>query len=168
MALMLLPFLAPGAAAEDCDLRCRTGCYGTSTADMWKCEDDRRSCVASCRSNEGSSSGPGGQSAPARRAFGAIAYSAATGDYGYAFGHPGRGTAEQVALGHCRNGRERARDCRVLTWFWNQCAALAIAPDGSHGADHAPDAATADRAALRVCAGYGGVGCRVVQRFCSR
>lgn len=156
---------AVGALAQDCDLRCNRGCYGQSQSDYWKCEDDRRSCVASCRSEQqGSGSG---SSAPAARQFGAIAHSRATGDYGYSFGQPSRGRAEETALGYCRGQRNRAQDCSVLVWFWNACAALAIAGNGAFGGDHAPDRKTAQQSALRICANYAGANCKVVRTVCS-
>ncbi|WP_374448774.1 DUF4189 domain-containing protein [Stella sp.] len=156
---------AGGAVAQDCDLRCNRGCYGQSQSDQWKCEDDRRACVAACRSEQ---QRPGGSAAPAGRAFGAIAYSRTTGDYGYAHGQPSRARAEQVALGFCTGQRNRAADCAVLVWFWNACAALATAGNGAFGSDHAADRGAAQQSALRICSSYGGANCRVVQTVCSR
>lgn len=164
--VLSLAFGGAGAGmAQDCDQRCNRACYGQSQSDYWKCEDDRRSCVANCRSEQ---QGPGGSATPARRDFGAIAYSRTTGDYGYAHGQPSRVRAEQVALGFCAGQRNRAADCAVLVWFWNACAALATATNGAFGGDHTPDRKAAQESALRICSGYGGANCRVVQTVCSR
>ncbi|BBK31711.1 uncharacterized protein DUF4189 [Stella humosa] len=163
---VVLPLLASAALAQDCEIRCRTGCYGNSTADAWKCDEDRRSCIASCRSEQGS--GSSGSSAPATRSFGAIAYSRAAGTHGYSYGRPSRAAAEATALGHCRRAGGRTGDCAVLTWFWNSCGALSVAGNGSYGADHGPDRAAAERGAARVCARFGGTDCRTVAWTCSR
>lgn len=101
-------------------------------------------------------------------AFGAIAYSRSTGNYGYSYGKASRPEAERVALGFCAAQRDRAQDCGVLVWFWNSCAALAKASNGAYGGDHAADRPSAQQAALRICANYGGGDCRVIQTVCSR
>ena len=163
MAVLALLFLPAAAQAQDCEAQCRTTCYGQGQSDYWKCDDDRRSCIAACRSGQ-NNTGPG---PVVTRSFGAIAYSRSSGGYGYSFGHPSRRVAEGVALGHCRNDAKGAGDCGVLVWFWNACAALAVAPNGSYGGDHAPDRARAERSAVRTCASHGGVGCRVVRWVCS-
>ncbi len=167
LALGLSAMTLPDALAQDCDQRCNRGCYGQSQSDYWKCEDDRRSCVASCRSEQQGTGSGSGSSAPAARQFGAIAHSRATGDYGYSFGQASRGRAEETALGYCRGQRNRAQDCSVLVWFWNACAALATAGNGAFGGDHAPDRKTAQQSALRICADYGGANCKVVRTVCS-
>ncbi|BBK37036.1 hypothetical protein STAQ_21140 [Allostella sp. ATCC 35155] len=104
----------------------------------------------------------------AGEAFGAIAYSRATGNYGYSYGKASRPEAERVAVGFCAAQRDRAEDCNVLVWFWNSCAALAKASNGAYGGDHAADRQAAQQAALRICSNYGGGDCRVIQTVCSR
>lgn len=167
------PILAVGlwasaASAQDCEQRCSRSCYGTSQSDYWKCEDDRRTCVANCRSEQQGPGTGGDGTRTAPRQFGAIAYSRTTGDYGFSYGQSSRGRAEQVALGYCGEQRNQARDCSVLVWFWNACAALATAPNGAYGGDHASDRRAAEESARRICANYGGAGCRVVRTVCSR
>jgi hypothetical protein len=61
------------------------------------------------------SSGP----ASAAGLFGAIAFDAASGGYGFAHSKASRAEAEAAALAHC------GRACRVVTWTQGRCIALA-------------------------------------------
>ena len=58
--------------------------------------------------------------------YAAIAYSPATGNYGYAYNHGSRSSAEAAALRNC-NGD----DARIVTWVHNGFCALALGDDRS-------------------------------------
>lgn len=62
--------------------------------------------------------------------FGAIAYSTRTGSHGYSHNFPTRNQAERAAL---RNCRAYARDCSVVVYFYNACAALAVGNSYGYG-----------------------------------
>jgi hypothetical protein len=96
--------------------------------------------------------------------FGAIAYSRATGHYGYSSQEASRADAEDVALNHCEG-----RDCRIKIWFKNSCAALATSQDGKYtGWAHDLDLDEAKERAVEECRNVGGRRCRVLVSACTR
>src|SRR5262249_48977445 len=56
--------------------------------------------------------------------YAAIAYSPATGNYGYAYNHGSRAAAETAAIRYCK-----ADDARIVTWVNNGFCALALGDD---------------------------------------
>ena len=58
--------------------------------------------------------------------YAAIAYSPATGNYGYAYNHGSRFAAESAALRNCKGD-----DGRIVTWVHNGFCALALGDDKS-------------------------------------
>lgn len=96
--------------------------------------------------------------------FGAIAYSPGTGSYGYSHNYGSRAQAERVAMGNCL---AYAGDCRVITWFYNACAALAVGNTYGYGYGFAPGPKQAASIALANCR-INDRGCRVVERVCSK
>jgi len=96
--------------------------------------------------------------------FGAIAYSPNTGSYGYSHNYGSRVRAERVAMSNCR---AYAGDCRVITWFYNACAALAVGNRFGYGYGYAPGPKQAASIALSQCR-LNDRGCRVVERVCSK
>jgi len=82
--------------------------------------------------------------------YGAIAYSFENGASGYSYEYRSRRAAEAVALRNCRRGGE---DCRIIVWFRNGCAALAVGSNG-HGYAWTSSRRSAERNALRKCRGY--------------
>jgi len=80
--------------------------------------------------------------------YGAIAFSPATGRYGWSYGQPDQATAERAALEQCG-----APDASVLARGYDATLALAIAEDGSYGwAEHTQPWQAAKRA-FKNCAG---------------
>jgi hypothetical protein len=63
-----------------------------------------------------------------RHRFGAIAYSASTGRFGWSFGQDDEATAEQMALGYCE-----APDAAIVVWGEDSFIALALGDDGTFG-----------------------------------
>lgn len=165
VALVLFGICGP-ARADDCESRCGSAyCGATDEAGAWKCDEDRRNCMASCRS-EGSSSES--YWTPAKRdQFGAIAYSGKTGGYGFTYNYTDGRTAESDALGYCEQDSNHAGDCRILISFYNNCGALARASDGTFGAGWGDNSQLAQSEALRVCASYGGRDCGVLRTVCN-
>jgi hypothetical protein len=56
--------------------------------------------------------------------YAAIAYSPATGNYGYGYNYVSRGSAEAAAIRNCK-----ANDARIVTWVNNGWCALALGDD---------------------------------------
>lgn len=106
--------------------------------------------------------GPGGRgSAPSAR-YGAIAYSPASGLYGYSDNYPNRAQADQRALRECGQA-----DCVVASWFWNQCGALAAGDNGTWGAEAGSSEARAQSLALARCDREGGNNCQIKISHCA-
>jgi hypothetical protein len=89
--------------------------------------------------------------------YAAIAYSATTRRYGYAWDYDSLAKAQRVAVAGCK-----AADARPVTWAKNgwYCA-LAQGADGSYGSGSGPTAASARMAALSECRKHNN-DCRVV------
>lgn len=82
--------------------------------------------------------------------FGAIAYSPATGHWGWSQNYDTRFGAEWRALQDCRSAVGWGQDCRLGVVVRNACAALAVGP-GGWGAGQGPSPAQAASAALGAC-----------------
>jgi serine/threonine-protein kinase len=96
--------------------------------------------------------------------FAAIAVSNSTREFGTSWGYDTRQAAEQRALQECG---KRAKDCEVAIWAFDQCAALAIAPDGSWGVDRDISADFAQAKALKQCTAVA-KGCQIRTHPCAR
>jgi serine/threonine-protein kinase len=97
--------------------------------------------------------------------FGAIAYSPATGQWGWAQNYATRFGAEWRALQECRSAVGWGQDCRLGVVVRNACAALATGAQG-WGAGQGQTPAQAAAAALASCRGQTR-GCTVQLRVCS-
>ncbi|MBD2464521.1 DUF4189 domain-containing protein [Oscillatoria sp. FACHB-1407] len=86
--------------------------------------------------------------------FGAIAYSEATGGYGYSRDYPTQGDAEIRALNECE-AHSGSSDCQVLLWFRNACGALATASNGAYGSGWGINRSIAEGYAVETCSAYG-------------
>jgi hypothetical protein len=132
-------------------------CRADATADAWRRDAARKEDERWRRSVYG----PGPRSdptpAPAGDRYAAIAYSAATGKYGYSYGWSSRASAERDALARCK-----AADARVLTWTRNSYCALAKGKNGAYAAAWGLTLNQAKAKALRECGKYGS-DARVVQ-----
>ena len=78
--------------------------------------------------------------------FAAIAFSQATGSYGYGYGFDTRGDAEKEALAQC-NGD----DAQVVVWVKNGWCVLAVGDDNAYGYGWASDIGSARKKALAEC-----------------
>ncbi|MBV5260077.1 DUF4189 domain-containing protein [Synechococcus moorigangaii CMS01] len=96
--------------------------------------------------------------------FGAIAFSEATGEYGYVIDVATQTEAEQAAVEDCEFFAESG-DCQALVWFSNACGAIAMGPE-AYGSGWGEDIATAEAAAVDVCSDFGS-GCEVVDSICT-
>jgi hypothetical protein len=105
---------------------------------------------------------PGG-GAGHRTTYGAIAYSPSSGSFGYSYEHANRTQAESRAVREC--GKD---DCKVATWFFNNCGAVAAASNGAWGGAQGGSERTAQSAALSRCANEGGTSCEIKVTRCSR
>jgi Domain of unknown function (DUF4189) len=95
--------------------------------------------------------------------YGAIAYSAETGDYGYSDRFANRAQAEQRARQECGKS-----DCEIATWYFDSCGALAADDDGNWGGAQGSDEQRAIEGARAQCAKEGGQNCKVIVSRCSR
>jgi hypothetical protein len=104
---------------------------------------------------------PGLPSGPAR-IFGAIAYSPASGAFGFSDNYGSRSQADNRALSECGK-----TDCVVASWFYDNCGAVAASDDGSWGGGHGASVSSAIRDAENACARQGGTACVVKVTHCS-
>lgn len=96
-------------------------------------------------------------------AYGAIAYSPDSGEYGYSEQYTNRSQAEQRAKQECGKN-----DCEIAAWFYNSCGALATDDNGTWGGAQGGNEQRARQAALARCAKEGGKDCKVIVSRCSR
>ncbi len=93
--------------------------------------------------------------------FGAIAYGATTGRWGYSNDYSRQVQANQRAVKECGQP-----DCVVRVWFRDECGALALGDNGAWGADRGDSAAQAQSAALARCTPNGDH-CQIKATRCS-
>jgi hypothetical protein len=92
--------------------------------------------------------------------FGAIAFNQDTLDFSYAINWGSQQQADAYVLERCKN-------CSVIGRFWNNCAALAIAQNGTYGWDAYQDKIHAQQLALSHCAEARGTQCKIVVAVCN-
>jgi hypothetical protein len=92
--------------------------------------------------------------------YGAIAYDAANGAFGYSYDYDTGAGADRNALTSCQ---EQSRDCKVVLDFWNSCGALAADPNGHYDYGLGNSRPEAESKALASC----GAGCEVKVWACS-
>lgn len=139
----------------------RADCASDCESAYYSCGGDRDFCLSQqgvCLSRCGLESG---------ERYGAIAYSARKGVYGYSYDYDSRNEAAAVALGYCRKQDRDAGDCEVLLTFSNACGALALGDEGAWGSSWGWTAREADANAVAECRPYGGASCRVERTVCS-
>lgn len=96
--------------------------------------------------------------APASDDYGAIAYSPATGRYGYSWSYGTLAAAQRAAIASCK-----ADDARPVAWARNNYyCALAVGTDDAWGTGSGPTAAAARAMALRECRSRTTTECRVL------
>jgi len=89
--------------------------------------------------------------------YGALAYDAETGDYGWSADYENQADAEQKALAGC----DSSSDCKIVYDFWNSCAALAASSEGRYAIEGGDNEDRAQRGALAACEADGGQGCEI-------
>jgi serine/threonine-protein kinase len=92
--------------------------------------------------------------------YGAIAYDAANGAFGYSYDYDTGAEADRNALTSCQ---EQSRDCKVVLDFWNSCGALAADRNGHYDYGLGDSRPEAESKALASC----GAGCEVKVWACS-
>lgn len=108
----------------------------------------------------------------------AIAISTKTLRYTTSSMHDTRSNARKEALAKCREGLESEHmdDCKIATWFYNMCGALAMDlgtdkpnnKDMAWGADWAATQKVAEKEAMENCEKHSKHGkCAIVTSFCS-
>jgi hypothetical protein len=130
-------------------------CRADATDEMWRRDAARRAEEARRKLLYGTE--PRSPTPVPVDRYAAIAYSPATGKYGYCYGWDSRAGAERDALARCK-----AADARILAWAKNSYCALALGKDGAYAAAWGPTLGQAKANALRECGKYG-TGGRIVQ-----
>lgn len=160
---VLIALACAGSLACAADLVCGMVCADNTPGS---------SCMTSCdQMNQNSNSSNGARRAPG---YGAIALSPSTLEYGYSYEFPSRRQAEDSALKYCVSNKGKPRDCRVVLWYYDACASLAIkpqsgskAPDGAWGAHWSNSRAGARKKALAACQSVTKAGCKTELTVCS-
>ncbi len=152
---------------------CWTPSFAFDVACGMVCADNSpgSSCMSSCAAGNGGGGGGGGARS---RNYGAIALSPSTLKYGYSFRFASRGQAEEAALTYCYSNKGNPRDCKVVIWYYDACASLAIKPnratgdarDGAWGAHWSSSRASARKKALAACQSVAASGCKTELTTC--
>ena len=125
---------------------------------------DKEYNTSSCSYQRQSCDNSSPSSAPVhRRSYGAIAYSAESGAWGYSEEYGSRAQAESRARKECR-----MNDCEIAAWFYDSCGALAASDNGSWGGAQGADVRRAQLGAQARCAKEGGTNCKILFSRCSR
>ena len=144
--------LSPSASARDCLTECMdaSGCWSSrSDENVSYCRGTEATCEAQCRNH---------------KSYGAIAYSAKNGAYGFSDSWNDQKQAEKTALGYCS---KRGPKCENMVWFYNSCGA--VAADGKKtGWGQGSSEGAASNQALEKCKKSGGKNCEVKISHCSR
>jgi hypothetical protein len=112
-----------------------------------------------CTTIPGSEPGPHPGSS---RIYGSIAYSPASGAFGFSDNYGSKSQADDRALSECGK-----TDCVVASWFYNNCGAVAASDDGSRGGGHGSSVSNAISDAENACTRQGGTACVVKVTHCS-
>jgi uncharacterized protein DUF4189 len=141
-------------AHADCLSDCLgSQCSGVNYGEGIYCKLRSNDCLNQCRNSGGGSQGA---------AWGAIAYSLSTGDYGYSEGYSARSEAERWAIKECGKN-----DCKVAAWFSNSCGAVATGDNEAYGGAQHNNEKRARELALSRCEKEGGRNCEVIFSHCS-
>jgi hypothetical protein len=95
---------------------------------------------------------------------GALAYSRATGAWGYAFDHDTEARARRIALGNCAR---HAPDCQVAIAFIDQCGAISETPKHEISTGLGKTRKEAEERSLAACRAAGGKDCSIMVWTCS-
>jgi len=96
--------------------------------------------------------------------YGALAYDAGTGAVGWSYDFTDQAGAEKQALSGCS---EHGTACKIVYDFWNSCASLAVADDGSYAVGSGDTEDQANNEALIAC-GKDGQNCSIQAWSCSQ
>ena len=95
------------------------------------------------------------------RLWGAIAYSTATGSYGFSYDQETQADAINIAVENCTGD-----DCKAVVWFHNSCGAFAKGTQGAYGWGIDTDRDEAKEKAMAACRTRGAQ-CHIVQSVCT-
>lgn len=147
--------------AADCYTDCMnaSGCWShRSDENVSYCSDTQARCSSDCR-DAGS-----GDDHRRGKSYGAIAYSAKDGIYGYSHGWTNQKKAETVAMGYCKESG--GKKCKKTVAFADSCGA--VAADGKKfGVGKNKVRMLAIDEALKKCARAGGKNCAPKISDCS-
>ncbi len=156
MTALFMAFSSASAFADNCYMECMdaAGCWSSrSDENVSFCSGMTATCSTRCRDGNG-----GGKS------YGAIAYSAKDGAYGFSDSWKDRKSAEKTAVKFCS---KYGKKCEVLVWFYNSCGAVA-AGGKKTGWGRADSLADAQKQALAKCKKSGGKNCEIKASHCSK
>ncbi len=141
-------------AWADCFSSCLgSDCSGVNYGNGIGCKLRSNQCMQQCREG-GSGGGP---------AYGALAYSPKTGDYGYSYGYGSRADAERRAKRECGQS-----DCEIAAWYAGACGAIAVGNDGKWGGGSGDTEREAREDAKNDCVKDGGKNCEILVAKCTR
>lgn len=159
-ALLTVVWTPSAPAAADCYTDCMnaSGCWShRSDENVSYCSDTQARCSSECR-DAGSDDRRHGKS------YGAIAYSAKDGIYGYSHGWTNQKKAEAVALRYCKESG--GKKCKKAVTFADACGA--VAADGKKfGVGKNRVRVLAIDEALKKCKRAGGKNCEAKISDCS-
>jgi hypothetical protein len=150
---LLLGETSPAVAS--CYSDCLGRCSMIGQTDTAACRSQSAYCSSKCMF--------GGKDT---RAYGAIAYSENDGAFGFSYGHASQDRAQGIAMDEC--GKNGGGSCRIATWYYNSCGALAKSSNGPWGVGQKDAVRQAQAEAVAYCVRYGGKNCKVVRTTCSR
>jgi hypothetical protein len=140
IAMVVLVWLAAGLgpARADCVSECQSATYCDSEMNAsGECSQRLNDCYID-RCNQ--------------TLYGALAYDTGTGAVGWSYDFADQAGAEQKALSGCS---AHGNSCKVVYDFWNSCAALAVADDGSYAVGRGETEDQANDEAIIACSETG-------------
>jgi hypothetical protein len=148
------------AATGSSEKQAEANATGACQRHWGNCASNMSSCsfTAASQSNQ-----PAPHPQPHAISWGAIAYSTADMQAGWAYGKNDRALAEKEAMAKCS---ERGKSCALQTAFNKQCGALA-ADRSFFGWATSADPREAQRRAVEECVKHGGARCVLHIFFCS-
>lgn len=161
LGLLVMLALFAGASLRSGGAQAQGGadCYA-------RCDDSLNAgmCRGFCDTAGPTPSGP-----PRPRVYGAISTTKTEYklEWGTSAGHSSQRAAEDAANADCDKRAGKRGACKMDIWFYNNCAALAVAKDTATDASYAATLRGAERQAISYCQKAGGKECKVVKSFCT-
>lgn len=162
-SLLFVAFCMLLGAAAVAPARAQDTCYDYCT-NMCPAGDGRSECTDNCSVR----CSPGGDLdetwSPASAPYGALAYGAESGAFGWSHNQGSADEADQVALSKCA---QHGQDCKIVVRVIHSCAAVAAGNNGAVASGTGSTQERAQDAAMSECRGNGGENCDIQVWTCS-